>query len=1005
MAPRKKKTDEPINNKPIKENIKTIGYNEEMETSYRDYALSVIVARAIPDVRDGLKPVQRRTIYAMEGLGINHDKPYKKSARIVGEAMGKYHPHGDSSIYEAMVHMGQDWNYPIPLVDCHGNFGSIEGDGPAAMRYCVTGDTLINTDKGLIKIKDIVKNTELNSDNDIDITIKSKDSKQNKAIKLFNSGKHNTYTITLENGMEITGTSNHPLLISNNKSEFAWKTISELTIGDNCVIDIDISNAMFGDNNNLQEAKTTGMTLSKTEEDIPEFVFKGTKEYLMEFIKYLTKNNNSRLLFSSNNKKLVQQLQIILATLFGYETNIRINNNKYELNVIKNNSQNKYTFSPIKSIKENREEVVYSLKVDSECHSFIGNGFVNHNTEARLSKFSEECLLQDLNPGIVPFIPNFDETETEPLLFPARVPNILISGTTGIAVGMATNIPSHNFNEVIDGTIEYMKNPKITTEELMNYIKGPDFATGGIISNKSDLLNIYETGVGKVRIRGKVETEPAANGKTNIVITEIPFPMIGAIDKFMETVADLVRKKAAPDITDISNQSSKEGIRIVVELRKGADVQKNINLLYKKARLEDTFGVIMLAIKDQEPIVFSLKQILKEFVDFQMDIYQKKYNILLAKAIKEKELKEGLIKACDIIDLIIEILRGSKTTKQAKECLMSGRIDGINFKTKKSQTEASKLSFTEIQAQAILDMKLQRLIGLEIDALKKELATCLKNIKTYESILSSPTKMKNTIKNDLIELKEKGGYSSPRKTEIIDAEAIVLQKEELVEQDYVVLEDRFGYVKLIDMPTYERNKESIPNDFKFYSVIKNTDKLLIFTEDGKMHSIKALDIPLGKYKDKGTPLDNLCNYKSSESMIALLTTGNEVSNKKLLFVNSSGLAKQVDGSNFIVSKKTIDATKLADKETVKMISVLNDEKEIVISSKSGNYIRFKIEEIPEKGKPAAGVRCIKLKDGDIVENVYIGDSKTEINFNDKETIPFSRVKISKRDGVGTKIRL
>ena len=759
--PRKKQTSSQKNNDgPIVENIKTIGYCEEMETSYRDYATSVIVARALPDVRDGLKPVQRRNLYSMDELGVRHDKPYKKSARIVGDTMGKYHPHGDSSIYEAMVHMAQDWNYVIPLVDGHGNFGSIEGDGPAAMRY----------------------------------------------------------------------------------------------------------------------------------------------------------------------------------------------------------------------------------------------------TESRLSEYSEDCLLEDLAPGIVDFVPNFDETEKEPVILPAKVPNILISGTEGIAVGMATKIPTHNFGEIIDGTIAYLDNEKITTKELMNYIKGPDFATGGVISNKKDLLEIYETGSGKVRIRAKVETEEAQNGKTNIVITEIPYTMIGAIDKFMETVADLVRNKKAPDITDISNQSGKEGIRIVIELRKNADVQKNINILYKKARLEDTFGTIMLAVKDQQPVVYSLKGILKEFVDFQLEIYRRKYEMLLEKELKNKEVKEGLVKACDLIDLIIEILRGSKTPKQARDCLMLGKTDGINFKTQKSKKLASSLNFTELQANAILEMRLQKLIGLEIDLLNKELKESIKNIKTYEAILGSKTKMKNTIKNELLRMKEK--YSIPRRTIIKDEDVIVLQKEELVEQDFVMLMDRFGYAKLIDIPTFERNKESIPNDYKYSIEIKNTDKLLIFTDDGKMHSIKALDIPFGKYKDKGTPIDNLSNYDSSKENIVYINSGNAILGKYLLFVNDKGMAKKVAGDNFIVSKKTIDSTKLLEGEKLLHVSLLDSDEidEIIMVSKNGNFIRFKLEEIPEKGKTAVGVRCIKLKDGDVLTDTFLGNNKLNFIFNENE-VPFQRIKISKRDGVGTKVRL
>ena len=452
-------------------------YSDVMKKSYIDYAMSVIVARALPDVRDGLKPVQRRTLYDMHELGIRWDKPYRKCARIVGDTMGKYHPHGDSSIYEALVVMAQDFKKGKILVDGHGNFGSIEGDGAAAMRY----------------------------------------------------------------------------------------------------------------------------------------------------------------------------------------------------------------------------------------------------TEARLAKFTQDIFLADLDKDIVNFVPNFDETEKEPEVLPVRVPNLLVNGAEGIAVGMATSIPTHNLGEVIDAVIAYMKDNTLTTKQLMKYIKGPDFPTGGIVVNQDDLLSIYESGTGKIKIRGKVETEDMKGGKKRLVITEIPYTMIGAgIGKFLNDVCNLVETKKASDIVDISNQSSKEGIRIVIELKKGADVENLTNMLYKKTRLEDTFGVNMLAVADGRPETMGLKKIIEHHVDFQFELATRKYRTLLAKEQDKKEIQEGLIKACDVIDLIIEILRGSKNIKDAKACLTNGVTENIKFKSKISQKMAAMLRFTERQATAILEMRLYKLIGQEIEALQTE---------------------------------------------------------------------------------------------------------------------------------------------------------------------------------------------------------------------------------------------------------------------------------------------
>ena len=434
------------------ENVIPTDYAEVMQKSYIDYAMSVIISRALPDVRDGLKPVQRRTLYDMYELGIRYDRPYRKCARIVGDTMGKYHPHGDSSIYEALVVMAQDFKKGKTLVDGHGNFGSIEGDGAAAMRY----------------------------------------------------------------------------------------------------------------------------------------------------------------------------------------------------------------------------------------------------TEARLEKLTQDVFLEDLDKNVVDFMPNFDETEKEPVVLPVRIPNLLVNGADGIAVGMATSIPPHNLGEVVDAVKAYMKNNDISVKGLMRYLKGPDFPTGGLVVNKDDLLRIYETGTGKIRVRGKVETVKLKGGRQQLVITEIPYTMIGAnIGKFLNDIASLVENKKTTDIVDISNQSSKEGIRIVLDLKRDADVENLTNMLYKKTKLEDTFGVNMLAVADGRPETLSLKQVIEHHVDFVFDVTTRKYTTLLNKEQEKKEIQEGLIKACDVIDLIIEILRGSKSVKDARACLVEGKTENIRFKFSISKKMAAMLRFTQ----------------------------------------------------------------------------------------------------------------------------------------------------------------------------------------------------------------------------------------------------------------------------------------------------------------------
>ena len=735
-------------------------YSDVMKKSYIDYAMSVIIARALPDVRDGLKPVQRRTLYDMHELGIRYDRPYRKCARIVGDTMGKYHPHGDSSIYEALVVMAQDFKKGMTLVDGHGNFGSIEGDGAAAMRY----------------------------------------------------------------------------------------------------------------------------------------------------------------------------------------------------------------------------------------------------TEARLEKLTQEVFLSDLDKDIVDFVPNFDETEKEPSVLPVRIPNLLVNGAEGIAVGMATSIPTHNLGEVIDAVKAYMKNDEISTKQLMRYVKGPDFPTGGIVINKDELPDIYESGTGKIKLRGKVEIEEMKGGRKRLVITEIPYTMIGAgIGKFLNDVIGLVESKKTSDITDVSNQSSKEGIRIVIELKKGADVENLTNMLYKKTRLEDTFGVNMLAVANGRPETMGLKQIIEHHVDFQFELATRKYKTLLKKEQDKKEIQEGLIKACDVIDLIIEILRGSQSVKDAKECLTKGVTENIKFKSGISRKMAAMLRFTERQATAILEMRLYRLIGLEIEALVKEHEETLKNIARYEDILNNYDSMAEVIIQDLDKIKEEFGRK--RRTVIENGEEAVYEEKKIEEQDVIFLMDRFGYARTIDVSTYERNKEAADSENKIIISCKNTGKICLFTNTGKMHQIKVLDLPFGKFRDKGVPVDNVSNFDSTKEEAVYLCDAEQMRYAKLLFATKQGMVKKVDGAEFQVAKRTIAATKLQEDDQVASVQVITDNQNVVLQTREGYFLRFMAEEVSEKKKGAIGVRGIRLKKKDELEHVYLFEEGTEAKakYGEKE-VTLNRLKMAKRDGNGTKTR-
>ena len=594
---------------------------------------------------------------------------------------------------------------------------------------------------------------------------------------------------------------------------------------------------------------------------------------------------------------------------------------------------------------------------------------------------------------------------------------------------MTTNIPTHNLGEVIDAVCAYMDNVNITTQELMQYCPGPDFPTGGLVVNKSELPAIYETGTGKIKLRGKVVFEPAQKRgeKDKLVITEIPYTMIGAnIGKFISDVVELIESKKATDIVDISNESSKEGIRIVLELKKNADVENLKNLLYKKTKLEDTFGVNMLAIVDGRPETLGIKKIIEHHINFQYEIATRKYTTLLNKELANKEIKEGLIRACDIIDLIIEILRGSTNLKMAKECLMTGNAEGIKFKSEASKKQASQLDFTERQASAILEMRLYKLIGLEILALQKEYDEACKKIARYEKILGSRKEMAKVIKEDLMKIKKE--YAVDRRTVIEDGKEAVFIEKKVPEQEVMFIMDRFGYAKTIDMAAYERNKEAVHNEYKYIFSCMNTDKICIFTDNGMLHQIKVKDIPFStKFRDKGTPIDNLGNYDSSGERIIYLCASERIRQKRLLFVTKLGMMKLVDTSEFDVMKKTVASTKLTDGDeligiyetdartevlskfnydgTVGEEEVVSSDQNIILQTANGVFLKFPLTDVPQKKKNAVGVRGIKLGSDDYIEDVYILTNGDELSMDYKgKMLDFGKMKMAHRDTKGTKVR-
>lgn len=752
---------------PAEEKIIKQEYSDIMKQSYIDYAMSVIIARAVPDIRDGLKPVQRRILYDMgEELGLDYNKPYRKSARIVGDTMGKFHPHGDSSIYDAMVVMAQDFKREIPLVDGHGNFGSIEGDGAAAQRY----------------------------------------------------------------------------------------------------------------------------------------------------------------------------------------------------------------------------------------------------TESRLQKITQENYLADLDKKVVDYVPNYDETEKEPEVLPVKIPNFLINGSEGIAVGMTTSTPSHNLVEVLKAEEYLIDTPGASIEELMDFVKGPDFPTGGIVANSNDLLEIYKTGTGKIRVQGRVTHEK--NRQINrLVITEIPYTMIGAgIANFLNDVAMLVDSKQIPDIVDISNQSSKEGIKIVLDLKKNVseeDAEKIKTVLLSKTKLEDTFGVNMLAIANGRPETLTLKSALEYHISFLFEINTRKYTTMLAKEKEKAEVQEGLIKAIDVLDAVIETIRGSKTKTEAKECLMTGNVDNIKYRIAEDKKIAKTFDFTELQADAILDMRLSRLIGLELETLKKENEKTKQNIEKYIKILSDKKYMKKVIKDDLESIIKE--YGQPRKTSIKNIEKAVIKKEAPKAFKEVVLMDKFGYVRAVSDTVYEKNKEAADSESKWVIPVMNDDKVVFITENGIMHTVPANKIPFGKFRDKSIPVDNVSTLDTTTDLILYAEAMKGMACEKVvnnyIMVTNLGGVKKLPGIEFNVKSKNTKYIKLKDGEVcTNFVKVKKTEPEIVLVSEAGRFLRFSAADIPEKKRGAGTVAGIAMKDGEKLSDVFFvwpEDVKKATETGDEETPAGENSEEKNKDDAGS----
>jgi DNA gyrase subunit A len=1127
-------------------NIFPVNIEDEMRTAYIDYSMSVIVSRALPDVRDGLKPVHRRVLYGMMELGVLHNKPYKKSARIVGEILGKYHPHGDSSVYETMVRMAQEWSLRYPLVDGQGNFGSIDGDSPAAMRYCLTGDTLIKTNYGLIALKDLVKNSLPDSEQEIDLQVLSMHQKVHKATKFFNSGYHPIWELTTQEGYQLKGSSNHPVLTLSKdeagKPIFVWKELSKVKAGDKIVIersqtnlyaskasskDIyqsivaacliaegsispkrvtfnstdkkyfdDFINAYqnligskfyvyqrrlpsgkeiyeFDVQNTSEFAQNELFTqlvgLKSAEKHIPTCILQAPKEAQKVFLQYLfegdasvslLEKNTISLQYCTQSLTLARELQILLLE-FGIISRISFTQKRKEYKLVISGFHNirlfyeninfasqkatkldkiveqerqrqqekpiKYALSkdfipyianyirqyaPHKFLEKNNfdryeriekyyeqilntlnnvylqslfqelvakryyyatvktchllpeTDMVYSVKIESDCHSFVANGFVNHNTEARLQRIAEE-LIGEINKDTVNFQPNFDDSLTEPTVLPAKIPNLLINGTSGIAVGMATNMAPHNLSEVIEGILAYIDNPEISIGELMKYILAPDFPTGGIIYGYEGVRNAYKTGRGRIIIRAKANFEQSKSGKDLIVVTEIPYMVNKAA--MIEKTAQLINEKKIEGISDIRDESDRDGLRIVYELKKDAIPAIVLNNLFKYTQLQTAFSVNNVALVKGRPATLNLKELIKYYVEHRHEVVVRRTKFDLNEAQKRAHILAGLLIALDNLDAVIALIRNAQDPDEAKTGLMN------NF------------SLTEIQAKAILDMRLQRLTGLEREKIVAENQEITALIADLENILADEKRRMEIIKQELTEIKEL--YGDKRKTEIVYS-AEEFQDEDMIADEQVVITiSHKGYIKRTPLSEYRvqgrggvgsRGVTTKEDDFtEHLFVATNHNYLLIFTESGKVFWIKVYEIPEGSKTAQGRAIQNLIQIENGDKVRAVInveTLEDEdyINNHYLVMCTEKGTIKKTTLEAYSRPRATgINAININEGDKLIEVRMTTGNDHIIIATQSGRAIHFHEENVRPMGRNATGVRGIWLDENN-PDDVVIG---------------------------------
>lgn len=1122
--------------------IQPVDIQQEMQRSYIDYAMSVIVGRALPEVRDGLKPVHRRVLYAMYDSGFRPDRSHAKSARSVAETMGNYHPHGDASIYDTLVRMAQPWSLRYPLVDGQGNFGSPGNDPPAAMRYCVTADALVRLPFGQsVRIGDVVPGAKPNTDNVTELKVLDRHGNPVLADRLFHSGDHQTYTVRTAEGYEVTGTANHPLLCLvdvGGVPTLLWKLIEEIR-PDDCVVlqrtppmelgpadweptmealllgafvsEGFVSEARAGFNNldrdffntvvaaydavvggaryvsertiasgsllyELDIQNVAALKCSRlwdvvgqrsADKAVPEWLLQAPASVKRAFLQALFEGDGScsilprntiQISYSTRSQRLAKDVQQMLLEFgvvsrryrhaVGEHKVVITNRAQAELfaaqigfggakqdklvsilssmprcagmdsdhvpglaRFIRNHSGSRWVdkdwlnrhnvdriqrwrtpgaeilshiadpdvraiaseltdgrfyYAKVASVTEAGVQPVYSLRVDTEDHAFLTNGFVSHNTEARLTPLAME-MLREIDEETVDFIPNYDGRVQEPTVLPSRFPNLLANGSGGIAVGMATNIPPHNLRELAEAVYWCLDNHEADEEATLTAVcervKGPDFPTHGLIVGSQGIHDAYTTGRGSIRMRGVVEVEEDSRGRTSLVITELPYQVNH--DNFITSIAEQVRDGKLAGISNIEDQSSdRVGLRIVVEIKRDAVAKVVLNNLYKHTQLQTSFGANMLAIVDGVPRTLRLDQMIRHYVNHQLDVIVRRTTYRLRKANERAHILRGLVKALDALDEVIALIRASETVDIAR----AGLIE--------------LLDIDEIQAQAILDMQLRRLAALERQRIIDDLAKIEAEIADLEDILAKPERQRRIVHDELSEIVDKHG--DERRTRIVAADGDVNDEDLIAREDVVVTITETGYAKRTKTDLYRSQKRGgkgvqgagLKQDdiVRHFFVCSTHDWILFFTTQGRVYRAKAYELPEASRTARGQHVANLLAFQPEERIAQVIQIRGYEDAPYLVLATRNGLVKKTKLTDFDSNRSGgIVAINLRDNDELVGAVLCSSEEDLLLVSANGQSIRFSAtdEALRPMGRATSGVQGMRFNADDYLLSLNV----------------------------------